>query len=135
MAAGVPGSINFGDELTGELAVAYLKGDATKFFSFALPGPGAPADLRWAVAGRNRDKLEKLGASEVIVCESEDEAAINRMVGRTKVVVGFAGPFIKYSDRVVAACARLGTHWVDITGEAHPIHTPIPQFHTPPNPV
>lgn len=102
---------------TGELAVAYLKGDASKIFSFDLKAPAAPADLRWAIAGRNKSKLEALGAGvEIIACDSSDEA-IEAMVRRTKVVVGFAGPFVKYSDRVVAACAKFGTHWCDITGE------------------
>ena len=102
---------------TGRLATAYLLGDPAPFHSFKLLGPAAPSDLRWAVAGRNREKLSALGAPRILVCEADDAAAIDAMVRRTRVVVGFAGPFQKYSDRVVAACTRLGTHWVDICGE------------------
>ena len=50
---------------TGRLATAYPLGDQTPFHSVALHGLAAPADLRWCVAGRNRAKLEALGAPSV----------------------------------------------------------------------
>ena len=34
-------------------------------------------------------------------------------------VVSLAGPFVLYGSNVVSACARFGTHYVDITGETH----------------
>ena len=33
-----------------------------------------------------------------------------------KVVIATAGPFVKYTDYVVEACAKFGTHYVDICG-------------------
>eukprot|EP00927_Polykrikos_kofoidii_P073237 TRINITY_DN69299_c0_g1_i1.p1 TRINITY_DN69299_c0_g1~~TRINITY_DN69299_c0_g1_i1.p1 ORF type:complete len:455 (+),score=76.85 TRINITY_DN69299_c0_g1_i1:64-1365(+) len=103
---------------TGELATAYLTGDASKIFSWPVKSAAAPSDLKWAIAGRSRSKLEALNAGvEIIVCDSSDEVAIKCMVSRTRVVVGFAGPFVKYSDKVVEACVRSGTHWCDICGE------------------
>lgn len=103
---------------TGELAVAYLLGDASKITSFACERPAAPAGLRWAVCGRNPEKLAALDAGvETIVCEADDRAGIEAFVKRARVVIGFAGPFVKYSDLVVEACAKYGTHWCDITGE------------------
>ena len=93
---------------TGALAVAYLLGDPHgQIRSFKCASPAAPPDLRWAVAGRNRAKLEALGAPEVIVSAADDELPdIEAWVRRARVVAGFAGPFVKYSDRVVEACAR-----------------------------
>ena len=103
---------------TGELAVAYLLGDGSKIRSFPCEQPAAPPDLRWAVAGRNGSKLGALGAGvETIVCDAEDGSSIEAFVKRARVVLGFAGPFQKYSDRVVEACVKYGTHWCDITGE------------------
>lgn len=103
---------------TGELAVAYLLGDGSRIASFPCDRPGAPVDLRWAVCGRNPSKLKSLAAGvETIVCDADDQAEIEAFVKRTRVVLGFAGPFVKYSDLVVAACAKYGTHWCDITGE------------------
>ena len=102
---------------TGSLATAYLLGDGSNFHSVELNAPAAPTDLRWCVAGRNRAKLEALGAPHVMVCDADDVDAIDKMARSTRVIVGFAGPFVKYSDKVVEACVRHGTHWVDICGE------------------
>lgn len=77
-----------------------------------------------AICGRNRAKLENLKAVhgvpsdvEIIVADARDAAAIDQFVSRTKVVCALAGPFVRYSDLVVEACARHGTHYVDICGE------------------
>lgn len=102
---------------TGKLATAYLLGDGSEFHSVELKAPAAPSDLRWCVAGRNRAKLEALGAPHVIVCDANDDDAVKNMVQSARVIVGFAGPFVKYSDKVVEACVKYGTHWIDICGE------------------
>ena len=103
---------------TGEIAVGYLKGDQSKLSSFRCDGPAAPSGLRWAVCGRNFEKLAALDSGvEIIVCDADDPIGIEAFVKRAQVVVGMAGPFFRYSDRVVEACARNGTHWCDISGE------------------
>ena len=103
---------------TGEIAVAYLKGDQSKLSSFHCDGPAAPLGLRWAVCGRNFEKLAALESGvEIIVCDTDDLNGIELFVKRARVVIGMAGPFFRYSDRVVEACARNGTHWCDISGE------------------
>jgi len=82
----------------------------------------APA-LRWALGGRSREKLETVrhacGAdgAEVVVADAADVAALDRLAARTRVVLSTAGPFALYGSALVAACARHGTHYVDITGE------------------
>jgi len=78
--------------------------------------------LRWAIAGRSASKLnavrETLGVDvPIVVADSSDVDAIKSMVGRTKVVVTFAGPFARYGSALVAACAEFGTDYCDITGE------------------
>ena len=114
---------------TGALAVAYLKGDQSRFGSIQCDAPAAPPDLRWAVCGRNRSRLQALDAGvEIIVCDAEDRRAIESFVKRTHVVVGLAGPFYRYSDRVVAACAAHGTHWCDISGEVPWMRSLIDRF-------
>ncbi|MFT4703807.1 MAG: short subunit dehydrogenase-like uncharacterized protein [Bradymonadia bacterium] len=85
----------------------------------------APGELRWAVAGRNAAKLkivaDKARAAghdvEEIVANSDDSATIDAMVERGRVIVTTAGPFAKYGEPVIAACARLGRDYLDITGE------------------
>ena len=120
---------------TGRLATAYLAGAAGEFHSFTLAAPAAPRTLRWAIAGRNRAKLEGLVASfglpesvEIIVAEASDAVAIDAFVRRTRVVCALAGPFVKYTDRVLAACAKHGTHFVDCTGETAWVRSAIDRF-------
>jgi short subunit dehydrogenase-like uncharacterized protein len=82
----------------------------------------APTGLRWAIAGRNAEKLARLG-EEIgagvprIVVDVEDERAVDRMAASTKVVCNLAGPYGRYGTPVVAACARHGTDHTDLTGE------------------
>ena len=114
---------------TGALAVAYLKGDQSRLGSIRCDTPAAPPDLRWAVCGRNRSRLEALNAGvEIIVCDANNRRAIESFVKRTHVVVGLAGPFFRYSDQVVEACATHGTHWCDISGEVPWMRSLIDRF-------
>ena len=46
-----------------------------------------------------------------------DEEQNNTLAQRTKVVLTLAGPYTKYGRALVAACARYGTDYADITGE------------------
>lgn len=76
------------------------------------------AGLKWAIAGRNREKLEALGfAVPVIVADAHDRSALDALARRTKVVCTTAGPYAKYGSELVAACADAGTHYCDLTGE------------------
>src|SRR6478735_782078 len=88
----------------------------------------APAGLRWALAGRNRTKLETVRARlakldpalaelELIEADSSDRASLDAMVRRTKVVISTVGPYQQYGEPLVAACAEAGTDYVDLTGE------------------
>ncbi|MGE5181652.1 MAG: saccharopine dehydrogenase family protein [Acidobacteriota bacterium] len=73
---------------------------------------------RWAIAGRNRDKLAALGMSAPIeVVDALDRAACDRIARRAKVVCTTVGPYAKYGSALVAACAEAGTHYCDLTGE------------------
>ena len=85
----------------------------------------APAGLRWAIAGPRRHTLEaardaagaRLGDGDLIVAPSQDHAAVDAVVARSRIVLSTAGPFALYGTPVVDACVRFGTHYVDITGE------------------
>ena len=85
----------------------------------------APAGLRWAIAGRNPDKLEavrrRLGGSgadvEVLVADSTDPAALADVVRQARVVATTIGPYLQHGDPLVGACAEAGTDYLDLTGE------------------
>jgi short subunit dehydrogenase-like uncharacterized protein len=90
----------------------------------------APSGLRWAIAGRNRAKLEALNAQvPIMAADSADQPAIDAIVQRTRVLLTTAGPFALYGTGVVDACVRFGTHYVDITGETQWARMLIDRYH------
>jgi short subunit dehydrogenase-like uncharacterized protein len=88
----------------------------------------APAEMRWALAGRNRSKLDavaaRLAAAEpeapkpdVLVADAVDSAALREIAEKTSVVITTVGPYALYGGPLVAACAAAGTDYCDLTGE------------------
>ena len=91
-------------------------------------------EFKWAIAGRDSSKLEKLqteipGKPEIIIADANDEQALLKLTASTKVVASYAGPFNKYSNLLVKACVETGTHYVDITGEAIWVRDLIDNYH------
>ena len=91
--------------------------------------------VRWAIAGRNRQKLEAVRATvgvkvDVLVADSQDQQAIDAIVSQTRVLLTTAGPFVLYGNALVDACARFKAHYVDITGETPWVKTLIDRYHT-----
>ena len=84
-----------------------------------------PSDLRWAIAGRNRLALEaareqageNARSIDILVADAQDQQAVDAIVSRTRVLLTTAGPFSLYGSKIVDACVRYKTHYVDITGE------------------
>src|SRR6476469_8258767 len=82
----------------------------------------APEGLRWALAGRNRAKLdalsERLGIDVPLLhADVGDEASLRSVAESARVVITTVGPYVAYGEPLVAACAAAGTHYVDLTGE------------------
>ena len=88
----------------------------------------APQDCRWALAGRNRDKLEdvrarlaeidpELKALPILIADIADPDSIREVAESTRVVITTVGPYVLYGEPVVAACAEAGTDYLDLTGE------------------
>lgn len=86
---------------------------------------GAVGDgLRWAVAGRNPEKLDALLAERgverpTIVADADDREALDAMVADTRVVVSTVGPYALHGSKLVAAVAAAGVDYCDLTGEPH----------------
>jgi short subunit dehydrogenase-like uncharacterized protein len=88
----------------------------------------APAGLRWALAGRSPEKLEgvrnrlaainpDLADLELLHADVGDPASLADVAGRARVVITTVGPYLTYGEPLVAACAEVGTDYVDLTGE------------------
>jgi short subunit dehydrogenase-like uncharacterized protein len=90
----------------------------------------------WAIAGRDRTKLEalqsELGGGKtagVLVADSRDAAAVDAMAVQARVLINTAGPFALFGDAIVDACVRRKTHYVDITGETVWVRSLIDRHH------
>ncbi len=87
-----------------------------------------PATLRFGLAGRSRAKLEQVRAAlaqkeprcaelPLFVADAADEAALFSIASRSRVICSTVGPYLKYGLPLVAACAKAGTDYCDLTGE------------------
>jgi short subunit dehydrogenase-like uncharacterized protein len=88
---------------------------------------GGPA-LRWALAGRNADKLRQVRERlaqidarwadlDLLSADVEQPATLEAVAKAAKVVITTVGPYLRYGEPLVAACAGAGTDYVDLTGE------------------
>src|SRR5579859_3455502 len=85
----------------------------------------APAGTRWAIAGRNREKLEQvrqrwdsgLAQPPLLQADVTDAQSLRAVAEAARVVITTVGPYIRYGEPLVAACAAAGTDYVDLTGE------------------
>jgi short subunit dehydrogenase-like uncharacterized protein len=85
---------------------------------------GAAGKLRWALAGRSRDKLasvrDSIGLPEnfpIIIADANEPSSVNRLAEQTRVCISAVGPYQVYGSAMVAACAAAGTDYVDLCGE------------------
>jgi short subunit dehydrogenase-like uncharacterized protein len=113
---------------TGKLVAEYLASAAQQ------------NGLRWAIAGRSRDKLEAvrrdlaardegLGDLPIRIADSHDEAALDALAPQTRVICTTVGPYAKYGRELTRACARHGTSYCDLTGEPNFVRSVIDECH------
>jgi len=85
---------------------------------------GVAGPVKWALAGRNLSKLAAIrdswadaAALPLIMADADQPASVHAMAAATRVMISTAGPFSLYGADLVAACAELGTDYVDLCGE------------------
>ena len=91
-------------------------------------------EIKWAIAGRNNQKLNDLKNTlnlncDIYVASGDDKESIDNFVSRTRVVLSTAGPFARYSNLIVKSCVENKTHYTDITGENHWVKDLIDEHH------
>jgi len=93
-----------------------------------------------ALGGRSEAKLVKLrdelagidpkcAAWPIRTADALDVPALDRIVPEARVIATTAGPFSRYGHELVAACARHGTDYCDITGEVPFVRSVIDRNH------
>ncbi len=101
-------------------ATGFTGGLTAEYLARRMPEGG-----RWALAGRNRDRLDavrrRLGARweslPLLEADVADPASLRELAGKTKVVATTAGPYLAHGEPLVAACAEAGTDYLDLCGE------------------
>jgi short subunit dehydrogenase-like uncharacterized protein len=121
-----------------ELIVYGATGYTGKYTAEHLHQTG-PSDLKWAIAGRNAQKLDvilselkalnpsrPLPAIEII---EHNQAGLDSLARKTQVLISTVGPYSKYGTPVVEACTKAGTDYLDVTGEVPWVYDIIAKFH------
>lgn len=85
---------------------------------------GDTGDLRWAMAGRSAAKLAEVrdalgidAALPLLVADAADGDVLTALVRRAKVVLTTVGPYQRFGEPLIRACAAAGTDYVDLCGE------------------
>ncbi len=90
---------------------------------------GTGGAIRWALAGRNREKLEgvrdevareggfEAASLPTIVADASSREEMGALAARARVVCTTVGPYAKYGTPLVEACVENATHYCDLTGE------------------
>ncbi|HEU5142013.1 MAG TPA: saccharopine dehydrogenase NADP-binding domain-containing protein [Solirubrobacterales bacterium] len=106
-----------------DVVVLGASGIAGRNVAAYLTERAGEVDARWAVAGRDAAKVERVlaevgvTAPETIVADVGDPGSLAAMAARTKVVLDLVGPYTLYGTPVIEACIANGAHYVDLTGE------------------
>lgn len=85
---------------------------------------GVNGDIKWAMAGRSlkkleavRDELNIASGIPIVLADASDQASIDEMVEKTRIVLTTVGPYSQYGRGLLAACVASGTDYVDLNGE------------------
>lgn len=114
---------------TGALVAEYL-----------LRGHSVGADLRWAIGGRSKDKLEavrrrltdvdpRAADLPILLGRSDDRASLDAIAKQTQVVCSTVGPFAVHGRELVGACVDAATDYCDSTGEPQFVRAMIDAHH------
>jgi short subunit dehydrogenase-like uncharacterized protein len=101
---------------------------------------GTTGKVRWALAGRNREKLEAVRHElesidaaatriPILIAHSSDAASLRALARQTRVVCSTVGPFALHGTKLVEACLDERTHYCDITGEVQWIRAIATKHH------
>ena len=117
------GATGFAGELTAEYLAAH-----------------GPEGLKWALAGRSPAKLtavrERLARASpacaelpLIGADVSDPGSVRELATAARVIVSTVGPYVRYGEPLVSACAAAGTDYVDLTGEPEFVDTMYLRYH------
>src|SRR4051812_30104286 len=77
--------------------------------------------IRWAIAGRNAEKLEAVKNNlihinpecddvDILECNSDDLDSLKNVTAQTDIIITTVGPFALYGEKLVEACVDTSTN-------------------------
>ncbi len=112
---------------TGQLVAQYLQSTH-----------GGNAGLRWALAGRDAEKLARvrqaIGAPAslpLLTADARQPQQLRALVRQARAVITTVGPYALHGEALAVACAEAGTDYVDLCGEPLWMAKMIPQLQAP----
>lgn len=105
-------------------ATGFTGGLIAKYLAKRLAG----GPIRWALAGRSREKLSRLRREleredprmaelPLIEARSDDPDSLRAMAASTRALITTVGPYQQHGEPLVAACIAGGCDYFDLTGE------------------
>lgn len=98
---------------TGQLVAEYLQSTY-----------GSRGELSWALAGRQPARLaevrDAIGADAslpLLAADASDPAGMAGLAHQASVIITTVGPYQRYGQALITACAEAGTDYVDLCGE------------------
>jgi short subunit dehydrogenase-like uncharacterized protein len=82
----------------------------------------APPNLRWAISGRNSERLTALATEfdcVFLVADAFSESQLDVLTQSCGTILSCAGPFASFGEKLVAACVKNKCNYADLTGESH----------------
>ncbi|MBS3759262.1 MAG: saccharopine dehydrogenase NADP-binding domain-containing protein [Desulfobacterales bacterium] len=99
---------------------------------YLWPRYGKTGEISFALGGNSRSELEAVHEDldgndrlPLIVGDAFDRPFLEEMAKKARLVVSTVGPYAKFGDNLVAACAANGTDYCDLAGEAQWMHRMI----------
>ncbi len=87
-----------------------------------------PARVKWAIAGRNKEKLiqvknllvaknPELSDLDLLIADTDQPESLETLAKSAKIVITTVGPYVLHGEPIVKACVEAGTHCLDLSGE------------------
>ena len=93
------------------------------------------SNLKWGIAGRNKEKVSSvakrldIGEERIFIADSNNIDSLKKLTSKTKVICTTVGPYAKYGSNLIEACVNTNTNYCDITGETQWIRKMIDKYH------
>ena len=82
--------------------------------------------VKWGIAGRNKQKLEKVAnkysISNLFIADSFNMESLDVITSKAKLIISIVGPYSIYGKKLIESCVNNQCHHLDLTGEPEFVH-------------